>query len=70
MITISIDNNSQQPIYIQIYEYIKREILGGQLQAPAKLPSTRSLAAHLEVSRTTVETAYEQLVADGFVEAK
>lgn len=70
MITISIDNNSQQPIYLQIYEYIKREILGGQLQSPAKLPSTRSLAAHLEVSRTTVETAYEQLVAEGYVEAK
>lgn len=70
MITISIDSHSSQPIYLQIYEYIKGEILCGQLQAPAKLPSTRSLAAHLEVSRTTVDTAYDQLVAEGYVEAR
>ena len=69
MITISIDSNSKLPIYMQIYEYIKGEILHGHLQAPTKLPSTRSLAANLQVSRSTIDTAYEQLVAEGYVEA-
>lgn len=70
MITISIDSNAKQPIYIQIYEYIKKEILHGHLQAHEKLPSARSLAINLQVSRSTVDTAYQQLVAEGYVEAK
>lgn len=70
MITISIDNSSKQPIYLQIYEYIKEEILQGHLQAPMKLPSARALAANLQVSRSTVDTAYEQLVAEGYVDAR
>ena len=70
MITIPIDTDSKQPIYIQIYEYIKEEILNGHIEAASKLPSARSLAANLQVSRSTVDTAYNQLVAEGYVEAK
>lgn len=70
MITIPIDTQSKQAIYIQIYEYIKAEILCGNLSASTKLPSTRSLAANLQVSRSTVDTAYDQLVAEGYVEPK
>lgn len=70
MITIPIDLHSKQAMYIQIYEYIKSEILSGNLPASTKLPSTRSLAANLQVSRSTVDTAYDQLVAEGYVEAK
>lgn len=70
MITIPLDTHNQTPMYIQIYEYIKQEILGAKLRAGEKLPSARSLAANLEVSRSTVDTAYEQLVAEGYVEAK
>lgn len=70
MITIPIDTDSKQPIYIQIYEYIKEEILNGHIEAANKLPSARSLAANLQVSRSTVDMAYSQLVAEGYVEAK
>ena len=70
MITIPLDTKSKQPMYLQIYEYIKQEILAGHLQANEKLPSARGLAANLQVSRSTVDSAYEQLVAEGYVEAK
>lgn len=70
MITISLDPDSGQPLYIQIYEYIKKEILTGHLSHPGKLPSARTLASFLQVSRSTVDTAYEQLVAEGYVEAR
>ena len=70
MITIPLDTQSTNPMYIQIYEYIRREILNASLLAGEKLPSSRSLAANLQVSRSTVDTAYEQLVAEGYLEAK
>jgi GntR family transcriptional regulator/MocR family aminotransferase len=70
MITISLDTNSSLPMYRQIYEYIKNEILSGALSYPEKLPSSRSLASFLQVSRTTVDTAYGQLVAEGYIESK
>ena len=70
MITISLKPDMKNPMYIQIYEYIKEEILRGNLACPQKLPSSRSLAAHLQVSRSTVDTAYGQLVAEGYIEAR
>ena len=70
MITIPLDTQSATPMYIQIYEYIRGEILNASLLAGEKLPSSRSLAANLQVSRSTVDTAYEQLVAEGYIEAK
>lgn len=70
MITITIDPASKIPMYRQIYEYIKREILTGALSYPEKLPSSRSLSSYLGVSRSTVDTAYEQLVAEGYVDAR
>ena len=70
MITISLNPDSKEPMYQQIYEYIKKEILSGRLSHPDKLPSARSLANFLQVSRSTVDTAYDQLVAEGYVEPK
>lgn len=70
MITISLNPDSKEPMYQQIYEYIKQEILSGRLSHPDKLPSARSLAGFLQVSRSTVDTAYDQLVAEGYVEPK
>ena len=63
-------NDSAKHLYQQIYEYIKNEIKEGKLLQEEKLPSTRSLAEHLQISRTTVDLAYEQLVSEGYVEAK
>lgn len=70
MITISLNTDSDKPMYLQIYEYIKKEILTGRLSHPEKLPSARTLAENLQVSRSTVDTAYEQLVAEGYIDAK
>lgn len=57
-------------LYRQIYEYIKNEIKEGKLQRNEKLPSTRSLAEYLQVARSTVDTAYAQLLAEGYIEAR
>lgn len=57
-------------LYEQIYEHIRKEIRGGRLLAGERLPSTRSLAEYLQVSRSTVDYAYEQLLSEGYLEAR
>ncbi len=69
MLTIPIDTNSKFSLYEQIYQYIKNEIIRGTLAYQSKLPSTRSLAAHLSISRNTVDMAYAQLLSEGYIEA-
>lgn len=56
-------------LYEQIYHHMKDEIRKGKLLYREKLPSTRSLAAYLQVSRSTVELAYEQLLSEGYIES-
>lgn len=68
-LTINLHTTSETPLYEQIYQYIKREIQEGRIANGEKLPSSRSLCKYLEVSRSTVELAYEQLVSEGYVEA-
>ena len=63
-------NDKSAPLYEQIYRFIKEEIRKGRLGARTKLPSTRHLSENLGVSRSTVQLAYDQLVAEGYVEAK
>lgn len=58
------------PIYRQLYEVLRHAILSGQLPANSQMLSTRSLAAQLAVSRMTIVTAYEQLLAEGYIEGK
>lgn len=69
-LTIRLEAKSQIPLYEQIYTYIKNDIQSGKIKYADKLPSTRALAKYLEVSRSTVELAYEQLLAEGYVEAQ
>ncbi len=57
-------------LYEQIYEHIKTEIKDGKLLAGERLPSTRSLADYLQVARSTVEYAYEQLLSEGYIESQ
>lgn len=57
-------------LYEQIYEYIKKEIKEGKLQKGERLPSSRSLCASLKLSRSTIQLAYEQLEAEGYIEAR
>src|SRR3954464_13954819 len=54
----------------RICDAIKGQIASGRLSAGARLPSTRALAAEWGVSRTTVTAAYEQLIAEGYLEAR
>ncbi|MDQ0200056.1 MocR-like pyridoxine biosynthesis transcription factor PdxR [Neobacillus ginsengisoli] len=58
------------PIYLQLYYFFRDEIEQGRLTAGAKLPSIRQLSRSLNISRNTVEFAYQQLIAEGYVESK
>ena len=69
-LAIELKADAGEYLYLQIYEYIKREIRTGKLLRSEKLPSTRSLAEHLQVARSTVELAYSQLLAEGYIESK
>jgi GntR family transcriptional regulator / MocR family aminotransferase len=65
---ISLDSSGKIPIYRQLYKWFRRAILAGQLRPGQRVPSTRSLAAELNVSRIPVSSAYEQLQAEGYFE--
>lgn len=70
MLTILIDQKKKEPIYEQIYIYIRGEIKEGNLPSGTKLPSSRGLAQYLSVSRNTVDMAYSQLLSEGYVESR
>lgn len=68
--TIRLQQNSGKRLYEQIYEHIRQEIWEGKLLAGERLPSTRSLADYLQVARSTVDSAYDQLLSEGYIEAR
>ncbi len=68
--TIRLQADSKSCLYEQIYEHIKKEIREERLLAGERLPSTRSLAEYLQVSRSTVDCAYSQLMSEGYIEAR
>ena len=70
MLIVALDASRKEPLYEQIYNSIKEEIVTGALPFGARLPSARRLAKHLDVSRNTVDTAYAQLCAEGYIESK
>src|SRR6185436_11762910 len=59
-----------EPLHRRIYLSVRRDIVDGVIVPGASLPSTRRLAVDLRVSRGTVVTAYEQLRAEGYLDAK
>jgi len=67
---ITLDEKSDAPFYRQIYETIRRSILSGGLPSGRQLPASRLLAKQLGVSRMTVVNAYEQLLAEGYLEGR
>ena len=67
MITYSFTDIGSDSLYIHLYKCIKNDILQGNLHAGEKLPSKRSFAKNLNISVITVENAYAQLVAEGYV---
>ncbi|MBK5201437.1 MAG: PLP-dependent aminotransferase family protein [Spirochaetaceae bacterium] len=66
MLTYNLDQKNKS-LYLQLYEKIKKDILDNKLEAKGKLPSKRKLANHLGIALITVENAYEQLIAEGYI---
>ena len=58
---------TSKPLFLQLYDTLRRAILDSRIPAGEQLPSARTLARDLKVSRTTTEDAYAQLLAEGFV---
>ncbi|HEV2298542.1 MAG TPA: PLP-dependent aminotransferase family protein [Candidatus Acidoferrales bacterium] len=65
---IALDRDHKRPIYRQLYDWFQRAIANGQLRPGQRVPSTRALAADLNVSRIPVVNAFEQLHAEGYLE--
>ena len=70
MQTYTLDRSGASPLYEQLYRALKADILSGALPAGSRLPSGRALAEHLGLSRVTVETAYAQLLAEGYLTSR
>ncbi|WP_306766045.1 PLP-dependent aminotransferase family protein [Paenibacillus sp. IHB B 3415] len=66
----NLNEHSEIPYYIQLYDYFAKEIIGGALPSGTRLPSIRRLAALCGISATPVELAYQQLLAEGFIASK
>lgn len=67
---LTIDKNSSVSLIRQVYEQIKLMILEGKILAEDKLPSTRWLSQNLNISRNVVLEAYDQLMAEGYIESR
>ena len=64
---IILNNSSMVPVYEQLMEQIKNEIISGRLRENEILPSVRSLSGELRISALTVKKAYDRLEEEGFV---
>jgi GntR family transcriptional regulator len=66
-LTIIIQNASPLPIYEQIVQQVRRQILSGELQEGEPLPSIRALAKDLRISVITTRRAYDELEREGYI---
>src|SRR5262252_4861577 len=67
---VALDRRLGKPLHRQLYDGYRQAILEGRLRPGQRLPSTRMLARDLQVSRIPVVAAFEQLVAEGYVESR
>ena len=67
---LELDRASAVPLYRQLYLQLRKQILGGRLPGGTRLPSTRTLCQELELSRITILNAFDQLIAEGFLESR
>ena len=70
MLTYELKKAPGVPLYEALYRCIRGDILSGALKPNEKLPSKRALAQNLEVSKITVETAYNQLLSEGYIRSQ
>src|SRR5215831_15882194 len=68
--SVPLEESSSVPLYYQVYQRLRAAILLGQLAPGTRLPSTRQMAADLGVSRNTLMSAFDQLIAEGYVEGR
>lgn len=68
-IAVTLDSQSATPLQRQLYEEIRRAILSGRLPPGTRVPSTRTLAQSLGISRATVTASYDYLLGEGYLEA-
>ena len=66
MLTYNFEN-LERPIYAHLYESIKNDILNGKLAPGEKLPSKRTFAKNNGISTITIQTAYDQLISEGYI---
>ena len=69
ILQVGLDREDGSPLYRQVYQNIRSSILNGRLGPGTRLPSTRHLAGDLGVARSTVVQAFEQLRAEGYIQA-
>lgn len=69
-LVLPLETEGGKPLYRQLYEGVRQAILSGQLRPGVRLPATRQLAEELNLSRTTILIAFEQLLAEGYVEGR
>ena len=67
---VSLDEEAPTPLYRQLYAAVRNAVLSGMLAPGSRLPASRTLADDLGISRNTVSIAFEQLLAEGYVEGK
>ncbi|MDV6014693.1 PLP-dependent aminotransferase family protein [Haloechinothrix sp. LS1_15] len=67
---VSIDRDSREPVYQQLRKALEHAIATGALDPNRALPSSRELARELGISRNTANTAYQELLAEGFIESR
>ena len=70
MLTYDMDQRGEESLYAYLYDCMRADIENGSIAAGEKLPSKRKLADHLGVSIVTIEGAYRQLIAEGYVESR
>ena len=70
MLTYTLKKTPGLPLYESLYRSIREDILSGALAPGEKLPSKRALAENLEVSKITVEAAYNQLLSEGYIRSR
>ena len=70
LVSLGLDRSVAEPLYRQLYGQLRDAVLAGRLGPGARLPARRALAAELGAARITVVAAYDQLTAEGFIEAR
>src|SRR3954447_10266902 len=70
LMLVPLNRDSPVPVLRQLYLELRRSILAGAIPPGGRLPPTRTLAVRLGVARNTVVAAYEQLLAEGFIEGR